>query len=142
MWWLKSLLVGALGGFLGGMFGVGGGIIMVPLLMYLMGMPIHDAKATSLAIILVVGVGGTIQHQRRGQMTIDWPCVIVAGLTAAFAAAYGATLSEKVKDSALQRMFAGLIILVALRMLITGKPKAPAPHETPVAPVTESVGQG
>ncbi|MBI2302065.1 MAG: sulfite exporter TauE/SafE family protein [Armatimonadetes bacterium] len=134
LWWAKCFVVGALGGFLGGVFGVGGGIVMVPLLMYAMGLGIHDAKATSLALIFVVSIAGTIQHQRRGAMHVDWPIVLVAGIAAVFASAYGAVLSEKLPKVMMQRLFAALIILVAVRMLATtpSKPQEkPAPTPQP-----------
>ena len=131
-WVLKALVVGAGGGFIGGMLGVGGGIIMVPLLMLLLKMPIHDAKATSLGIIVVIAVAGTIQHQRLGRLDAqEWAIILVAGVTAAALSALGAWVSEMVPRHLLLRLFALIMIASGFRYLA---PSRGGSGDTPAEP--------
>lgn len=127
IWWLKCLTVGAAGGFIGGLLGVGGGIIMVPLLVYLMKLEILDAKAISLAIIIIVAVSGTAKHQSMGLLAGRWPMILAAGITAALCGVAGAALSTKVPRELLRQAFAVLMILTALNLLRPSRPAAPAP---------------
>lgn len=135
-----ALGIGLAGGLLGGLLGVGGGIIMVPLLMSWLGKEIHDAKAVSLAIICLVSVSGTIQHHRMGM--IDWRVVAYAGVVAMIASPVGAKLSANVPKEVLLRWFALMLIVTGFRYLFQTMPdnlkperwRAAVQREAPVAP--------
>ena len=105
-----AIALGALAGVLAGLFGVGGGIMFVPILVAL-GLSQHDATGTSLLAILPTVVAGTWQHQRYGN--VRWRAAMMIGIAAAAAAQGGVLLAEALPDRVLRRLFAGLLVLVA-----------------------------
>lgn len=110
--------VGLAAGFLSGMFGVGGGFIIVPALVLFSGMPIHKAVATSLLVIVLVSVSGVASHFAAGRVI----SLEVAGLFAlggVIGMSLGGVVSERISAAMLQRVFAGGIVAVAV--FIVGK---------------------
>jgi len=117
MTWVLVALIGLVGGVASGLFGVGGGIVIVPALMLLVKLPPHTAIGTSLgSLLLPVGVLGALEYYRRGQVNIPYAIIIAAGL---FVGVYvGAHLAGGVADVALKRTFGGLLLLVAGKLLL------------------------
>lgn len=113
---LRALVVGLAGGCLGGLVGLGGGFVMVPLLIYLFGMEQHEAQGTSLAILLLpVGILSVIPYWRAGHVHLDVAAWAALGfLLGGFA---GGTLAQLIGGPALRRVFAVLLIGVALDLL-------------------------
>lgn len=112
---LGLLLIGALAGVCAGMFGIGGGLIIVPALVFFYGLTQHAAVGTSLgAILLPVGALSAWVYWKNGNLNVAYAVLIAVGL---FLGAYiGARLVQPVSDLTLRRMFAGFLILVAVRM--------------------------
>lgn len=112
------LIIGLAAGTLSGMFGVGGGIIIVPALVLLFGMSQHSANATSLvALLLPVGLLGIMEYYRSGKITTDniWlGLVIAAGLFAG--AFFGARIATSLSGDLLRKAFAVFTGIVALRL--------------------------
>jgi len=112
------LFIGIAAGLLSGMFGVGGGIIIVPALVLLLGMSQHSATATSLvALLLPVGILGVLEYYRAGKISVEniWiGLVIAAGLFAG--AFFGAKIAGSVSGEILRKAFAVFIGIVALRL--------------------------
>jgi len=108
------IAVGILGGLLSGAFGVGGGIIMVPLLVWLVGLDQRQAAATSLVAIIPSAIAGTIQYAVRGEVDV------VAGLLVALGgvggALVGTRLLRKLSLGWLRWLFIALLVLVAVRL--------------------------
>jgi uncharacterized membrane protein YfcA len=124
------VLVGLASGLLAGLLGVGGGVIIVPVLTLAFGVPHVLAKGTSLAVILPTAVMGTLRN-RRSQLTALRPAAIVgvAGVLSAFAASQ----VSLALDPALSRaLFAVLLVVVAIRLARTGwagrRDQDPAPR--------------
>jgi len=116
---MKHALVLALGvgaGLLSGMFGVGGGILIVPLLIYGLKLSPHEAVGTSLgALLLPVGLLGALQYYRNGYIRIEYAVLLAAGL---FIGAYwGALISISLRGTTLERLFGGVLIAVGLWMV-------------------------
>jgi len=116
---MKPILVLALGvgaGLLSGMFGVGGGILIVPILMYGLRLSPHEAVGTSLAALLLpVGFLGALQYYRNGYIHIGYAALLAAGL---FVGAYwGARLSISLQGTILERLFGGVLIAAGLWMI-------------------------
>jgi uncharacterized membrane protein YfcA len=113
------LMLGISAGVLSGMFGIGGGLIIVPALALIFGMKQHAAVGTSLgALLLPVGALSAWVYWKNGNVNIRYAALIATGL---FLGAYvGARLVEPVSDVALRRAFGVFLILVSLR-LIWGK---------------------
>lgn len=117
---LNLLLIGLVAGVASGMFGIGGGLIIVPALMYWMGQEQLPAIATSLAALIPpVGLLGAYEYYRHGQINIRFAMLIAAGL---FVGAYfGAKIVLGLDPATLKRAYACFLIIVAVRMLVSGK---------------------
>jgi uncharacterized membrane protein YfcA len=121
---LSALLAaGAFGGLLAGLLGVGGGIVIVPVLdlaLGLAGVPsgaaLHVAVATSMATIIPTSISSSRSHAKRGSVDLDivrrWSVPIVAGALA------GALLASRVDARMLAAVFGGAALLVALKMVL------------------------
>jgi uncharacterized membrane protein YfcA len=109
--------VGVAAGFLSGLFGVGGGILMVPAMVLLLSMEQRRAHGTSLTAILPIAVSGTIGYAVEG--SVDWP--VAAWLTlgsAGLGAVIGTHLLHVLPRRALAYGFAGLLVATAVRMVL------------------------
>ena len=111
-------IIGIAAGLLSGMFGVGGGVIIVPSLVLLFGMSQQTASATSLiALLLPVGLLGVLEYYHSGQISTGhiWIGLVIAlGLFAG--AFFGAKIAIGVSSETLRRMFAVFLVLVAFRL--------------------------
>src|SRR5213594_3724836 len=111
-----ALVVGFVGGTLGGLIGLGGGFIMVPLLIYLFHMSQHDAQGTSLAVLLPpVGILTVLQYWRAGH--VDMPVALWAALGFLVGGYLGGTVAQLIEGSTLRRIFAVFLIVAALDLL-------------------------
>ncbi|MFA5516246.1 MAG: sulfite exporter TauE/SafE family protein [Desulfuromonadales bacterium] len=126
-------LLGSLGGFLAGLLGIGGGIIFVPLFLWvfpLAGFPpdlvAHSAFGTSLAIIIPTALSSTLAHRRRGN--VDWHQVYRIALGAVLGAIAGAMIAAGISSEGLKTMFGFMQVLVGLKMLF--QPRYLPPEET------------
>jgi uncharacterized membrane protein YfcA len=110
---ILALILGVVAGILAGMFGVGGGILFVPMLVAL-GLSQHDATGTSLLAIIPTVAAGTWRQQRYGN--VRWRGVLLIGVVAAAAAQGGVFLAEALPERTLRRLFAALLVLVAAQI--------------------------
>ena len=106
--WLTYVLIGALGGVASGLFGVGGGIVLVPALIYWGGFSQHMATGTSLAVLLPpIGLAATIEYYRHGNVDVHAAIFLAASM---FAGGWvGAYLANQMKGPHLRLAF-GLFI--------------------------------
>jgi uncharacterized protein len=111
--YVAAALLGGLAGVLAGMFGVGGGILFVPVLVGL-GLGQHDATGTSLLAILPTVVVGTWRQARYGN--VRWEPALVLGVASVGAAQGGAFLAEALPAHVLRKLFAVLLVLVAAQI--------------------------
>ena len=114
---LAPFALGFVAGMLTLLLGVGGGFIMVPAMIYLLGMAARVVIGTSLVMILVVSAGTTMIHALTTQ-AVD---IVLAGLLlvgGVIGAQYGAMLTTRVKPDLLRLALAVIILLVAMRMLL------------------------
>ena len=109
------LSMGVLAGVFSGMFGIGGGLIIVPALVFFYGTTQHAAVGTSLgALLLPVGALGAYVYWKNGNLNVAHAGWIALGLL--LGALLGAWLVQPVSDLTLRRMFAGFLILIAVRL--------------------------
>ena len=114
---LTLVLIGLAGGVLAGLFGIGGGVLIVPALVYFAGMPIKSATGTSLgALLLPVGLLGAMTYWKAGNLEVRAAVLVAAGLF--FGAWAGARLAQAMNPALLQRLFAVFLVLVAVRMFL------------------------
>lgn len=109
------LIVGLVGGFLSGLFGVGGGLIMVPLLMWLAKVDQRKASATSLVAIIPAAVTGSIGYAMGGR--IDPLVAAILALGAVIGAPVGTWLLRTLSLDWLRWLLVAMIVLAAIRML-------------------------
>lgn len=114
---LTGLGVGLVAGLVGALCGVGGGIIMVPAFVMILGMGQKTAVATSLAVVVVAGASGTLNNAMKSEL-IDWRLVGVTAVGAALASWFGADLMRSLGNQQLTRIFGALLVVVGLKMLI------------------------
>ncbi len=114
---LILLLVGLAAGVLSGLFGIGGGVLIVPALVYFGGMSIKTATGTSLgALLLPVGLLGAWTYYRNGNIDARASLIVAVGLF--FGAFFGARLAQTMSTALLQRLFAVFLVAVAIRMFV------------------------
>lgn len=115
--WATLAAIGAAGGLLSGALGVGGGILMIPLLIGLARMDDRRASATSLAAIVPTALAGALAYLARGQVDVALGAILaVGGVGGAW---LGAGLLRRIPLPRLRWMFVGLLVLVAARMVLT-----------------------
>ena len=112
---LIFLSIGLLAGVLSGLFGIGGGVVIVPALMLLAHMEPVLATGTSLAALLLpVGALGAYEYFRRGHLDLSAALWIALGLFVG--AWFGAQLVQHLSPSQLRKLFAIFLLLVAVRL--------------------------
>jgi uncharacterized protein len=114
------LLLGLAAGVMSGLFGIGGGVVIVPALMLIAGMSPLTATGTSLgALLLPVGALGAWTYYRNGHLDVRAAALIAAGL---LVGAYGgAAVAQGLAAGTVRRMFAVFLVLVAVRMWFFAK---------------------
>lgn len=110
---IKMLLLGGLAGILSGMFGVGGGLVIVPVLIVVFGLDPKTAVGTSLfALLLPTGLLGVLEYWRRGEMRFLHGLLIAFGL---FCGAYlGARTTGALSATTMKRVYGVFLIAVSL----------------------------
>ncbi len=113
---LRLLVLGLVAGAFSGLLGVGGGIILVPAMVVLLGFEPKLAVGTSLAIIIPTALSGALTHLSRGNVDLRAAGLIALG---AIGGAYvGAAAASVLPGNVLQRIFAVVMVVVAIRMFL------------------------
>ncbi|QJQ96888.1 MULTISPECIES: sulfite exporter TauE/SafE family protein [Halomonadaceae] len=122
------LALGAVAGTMAGLFGVGGGLIIVPALVFAFGLQgvdpavaMHLAVGTSLATIVVTGSSSSIGHIRKGSFRRDWFMALLPGLL--LGAIAGVFVAGALSAGLLGTLFGVFVLLVALRLAIKAGPR-------------------
>lgn len=111
---LLELAVGLLAGIASGVAGIGGGVVMVPAMVFLLGLSQTTAQGTSLLAILFTSVAGTVVNFRNGYVDLRQAALIGVGGMAA--AQVGKTAALSIDPDLLQRLFGILVLYAGLRM--------------------------
>jgi uncharacterized membrane protein YfcA len=112
---LVSVLIGVAAGGIAALCGLGGGIIMVPAFVLLLGLPQKSAVATSLVAVVLAALAASLKNNANG--FIRWDIALPAGLAAALVAWLAADVLKHLENATLTRIFAILLIVVGVRML-------------------------
>jgi hypothetical protein len=119
--WLTFVLIGVAGGIASGLFGVGGGIVVVPALIYWAGFSQHMATGTSLAVLLPpIGLAATIEYYRHGN--VDVRAAIILAATMFVGAWVGAWFANRMPGPQLRLLF-GLFLFGLGAYLVYGASK-------------------
>jgi len=116
MSYIYLLLAGASAGFLSGLLGIGGGIIVVPMLLLGFGFDMTDAVGTSLAFITLTSLLGTIKHHTLQH--VNWNYGLLMATGAVLGVYFGVQLTEIIPQLVLRRIFAGFLLVVSVKLLI------------------------
>ncbi len=114
------LVIGLIAGMLSGLVGVGGGIIVVPALVYFLGFSQHQAQGSSLGLLLPpVGILAVMNYYKKGYLDIK----VIAIMCAAFVigAYFGSKFSLYLPEDKLKKYFAVILLLIAGKMLLIDK---------------------
>ncbi|HBQ05068.1 hypothetical protein AWR38_27330 [Idiomarina sp. WRN-38] len=130
------LALGAVAGTMAGLFGVGGGIIIVPVLVFAFGLQgispeitMHLAVGTSLATIVITGASSALGHFRKGSVHRAWFMALLPGLM--LGAIAGVFIADNLSGTVLGTLFGVFVLLLATKMVIglTPKPGTIAPRK-------------
>ena len=112
------IVIGIISGLLAGVFGIGGAIIVIPALVFILGLSQHDAQGTSLAFMLPpVGILATWNYWKAGH--VDWKIALVLSATFVVGAYFGSQFSVNISDRMLRRVFGVLMLLMAVKMIFS-----------------------
>ena len=114
------LIIGLAAGILGGLVGIGGGIIIVPALIYFLDFSQKEAQGTSLGILLLpVGILGVLQFYKAGY--VDMRTVWLVSFGFLVGSYFGSKIALSLSQETVKKIFAILMILIALKMLFIDK---------------------
>jgi uncharacterized membrane protein YfcA len=118
--YIGFLIVGALTGAVSGMFGIGGGVFVIPAMVYIFGFSQKMATGTSLAMLLPpIGILAFLQFYRAGSVNVAAAVLLVAGFLAGswLSAGYAVSLP----DLLLKRLFGGLLVAMGAIYILTAR---------------------
>jgi uncharacterized membrane protein YfcA len=105
-------------GVLGGMFGIGGGSILIPALVFLFGLTQHQAQGTSLAIMVPpIGILAAMRYYQAGNVKLGMAGFICIGFL--IGGLIGAQIIQNVPDILLKRLFGIFLLIISIRMILT-----------------------
>ncbi|MCL4544941.1 MAG: sulfite exporter TauE/SafE family protein [Chloroflexi bacterium] len=112
-----AFLIGALAGTLSGLLGIGGGIVMVPLMALGLGLEQHIAQEISLSVIVPTTISGALTSARKGN--VDWRLAGFLVIGALMGSLIGASLSNQLSAEVLRKLFAIALVILGYRTLPT-----------------------
>jgi uncharacterized protein len=114
------IIVGLAAGLLSGLVGVGGGIIIVPALVFILGFSQHEAQGTSLGILLLpAGIFAAINYYKQGY--IDMKVVFILFIGFLIGGYLGSKVSLNLSEAVIKKIFAGVLVAIAVKMLFFEK---------------------
>ena len=113
---MRLVLIGLLAGLFSSLFGVGGGIVIVPLLMLVAAFGAKEATATSLGAIVITALAGVTLYALRGKVEVSYALLI--GIPAMAGALAGTSLQRRLSGKALTLAFAGLLTAVGTWLIV------------------------
>lgn len=116
--------IGLSAGFLAGLLGIGGGVLLVPAMVLLMGFDQHVAQGTSLVVIIPAALLGSWTNHRSGTLVLRDAAALAAG--GVLGALVGSISALGLDDVLLRRLFALLLMVTALRLIVTRRTPRPS----------------
>jgi uncharacterized protein len=107
--------VGFFLGFVSGLLGVGGGVALLPILVYGFGFPIRQAAGTGIIVLLCTAIYGTVLHALRGNVELGLAMALLVGATST--AQLGALATSRLPPAMLRRMFSGVVLVTAVAVI-------------------------
>jgi uncharacterized membrane protein YfcA len=113
---VRLVLIGLFAGFFSALFGVGGGIVIVPLLLLLCAWQAHTAAATSLAAIGITAVSGVTAYAIHGDVRVGYAALV--GLPAAVSVAGATALQQRLRTRTIELLFAAFLLGAAIWLFV------------------------
>jgi uncharacterized membrane protein YfcA len=113
---VRLILIGLVAGFFSALFGVGGGVVIVPLLLIVEKWELRPATASSLLAIGITATAGVVTYVVHGDVEPRY--ALLLGVPAAIGAAGGSALQQRLPVRTLSFLFAALLVAIAIRMLL------------------------
>ena len=114
--WLGTLMLGLAAGTISGLLGIGGGLILIPALIYFFGLNQHQAQGTTLAMMVPpIGLLATIKYYQEGNVKLNMAAFICLGFFVG--ALVGAILVHKIPEAMLRKIFGCVLFLASLKMI-------------------------
>ena len=121
---LILILIGLMAGVFGGIFGIGGAIIMIPAMVYFLGVDQHTAQGTSLAVMLPpIGLFAAYNYYKAGQVNL-WYAVIIA-VSFMIGGYFGSKIALNLPEHIMKKVFGIFLIIMALRLIFTKQTGVP-----------------
>ncbi len=115
---LLLIVIGIITGFMAGMLGIGGAIIMIPALVYFLGLSQQTAQGTSLAVMLPpIGILAAYNYYKAGQVNIKFALILAAAFIVG--SYFGSKLAVNIPQPVLKKIFGVLLLLIAAKMLFS-----------------------
>lgn len=112
------IVIGLLAGILSGLVGVGGGILMIPLLIMLLGLTQHQAQGTALfAMLPPIGILAAMNYYKEG--FVKWEYAAVMALTFVVGGYFGSKLSINLPDQTVRRVFGVIMLIGAIKLIFS-----------------------
>ncbi|MDR5657866.1 sulfite exporter TauE/SafE family protein [Serpentinicella sp. ANB-PHB4] len=115
--WSKMIIIGFIAGLINGVFGAGGGIIVVPALTNFFDVPQHKAQATAISIILPFAILSSIVYYTKG--FVDLPTTFKVAIGGIIGSYIGSKSLTKFSDNTLRKIFGTFMIIAAIRMVFS-----------------------
>ncbi len=111
------VMIGLMAGVLSGLLGLGGAIIIIPALVFFLGMDQYSAQGTSLATLLLpIGLLAVINYYKAGELNIKYAMVIAVAFIAG--GYLGSKVALQIPEDVLRKVFAGILVLIAIKMFL------------------------
>ena len=111
-----TLIIGIFAGFFSGMFGIGGGIIFIPAMIYFLKVPQHTAQGTALIVILPTALTGAMSYYHAGYLNVEYLVWIAAG--SMIGVLLGSFFAHELHPNILRKIFGVLMIVAAVKMFL------------------------
>jgi uncharacterized protein len=112
------IVIGIITGIVAGMLGIGGAIIMIPALVFMLGFGQQEAQGTSLAVMLPpIGIFATYNYWKAGQVNLKFAMILAAAFI--IGSYFGSKFALALPQSVLKKVFGVLLLLVAAKMLLS-----------------------
>ena len=117
---ISLIIIGLLGGMLSGMFGIGGGVIMVPLMVFLLSFTQHQAQGTSLAVLsFPVAFVAAYNYYNSGDNVVDWKFAAIIALSFIVGGFLGSKLAITINQTMLKKLFSIVLLIAAIKMFFS-----------------------
>lgn len=115
---LALVIIGLITGALGGMLGIGGGLIMIPSLVYFIGLNQHEAIGTSLAVMLPpIGLFAAYNFYKAGQVNLKYALILAAAFMVG--SYFTSKIALEIPENIMRKIFSVFLVIVALKMFFS-----------------------